>query len=454
MTETLAPLGAAHKTLTALDLVPNPHNLRADEDYGDIVELARSISSLGLLQPIVAGPTNADNQHQIIAGHRRHRAIHFAINQRWITPSFAIDVMVRDMTSEAASSLAALLENLQRQDVNIVDECLAVAKICGKHGYSRKDLAANTGKSATWISTRLKLAGLPDLALERVRTGLLRVETAMELAKLPAADRVALAESNEWEIKQKIRKNNAAKQFDAFMAALDAAGVAEKFRHVSDHKARAEHRRHCRMTDPKDVAEEVIHVRPMKTADLFYWDEHVGLSLYRHDSHFTDDGGSKTSPAPQGVEPAAWTAYRESLDARRTWVSERAALVKELRLAAVAALTDKEVLALALKYMVLAVLEVTEYSYSNLIVTEAEASAFGIDQGAALIEYDRGSDDPEYMAWAHEQATSKATMIPWLRVELCRTAFEADIPVEAAADAAMGEQPTEVPVPIKEKSPA
>jgi hypothetical protein len=350
--------------------------------------------------------------------------------------------MVRDMTSEAASSLAALLENLQRHDVNIVDECLAVAKICGKHGYSRKNLAATTGKSATWISTRLKLAVLPDVALERVRTGLLRVETAMELAKLPAADRVVLAESNEWEIKQKIRKNNAAKQFDAFMAALDAAGVAEKFRHVSDHKARAEHRRHCRMTDPKDVAEQVIHVRPMKTADLFYWDEHVGLSLYRHDSHFTDQGESKTSPAPLGVEPAAWTAYRESLEARRTWAMERVALVNELRLAAVAALTDKEVLALALKYMVLAVLEVTEYSYSNLIVTETEASAFGIDQGEALVEYDSGSDSPEYMAWAHEQATSKATMIPWLRVELCRTAFEADIPVEAAADAEKIHVPT------------
>jgi ParB/RepB/Spo0J family partition protein len=454
MTETLAPLGATHIVLKAIDLVPNPDNLRAEADYGDIDELARSISSVGLLQPLIASREEGRVKYQIIAGHRRHRAICRAIGENMLPQNFNVDVMVRDMTSEAASSLAALLENLQRHDVNIVDECLAVAKICGKHGYSRKNLATTTGKSATWISTRLKLAGLPDVALERVRTGLLRVETAMELAKLPAADRAALAESNEWEIKQKIRKNNAAKQFDAFMAALDAAGVAEKFRHVSDHKARGEHRRHCRMTDPKDVAEQVIHVRPMKTADLFYWDEHVGLSLYRHDSHFTDQGESKTSPAPLGVEPAAWTAYRESLEARRTWAMERAALVNELRLAAVAALTDKEVLALALKYMVLAVLEVTEYSYSNLIVTETEASAFGIDQGEALVEYDSGSDNPEYMAWAHEQATSKATMIPWLRVELCRTAFEADIPVEAAADAAMGEQPTEVPVPIKEKSPA
>ena len=128
-------------------------------------------------------------------------------------------------------------------------------------------------------------------------------------------------------------------------------------------------------------------------------------------------------------------------------MAERAALVKELRLAAVVALSDKEVLALALKYMVLATLEVTDYSYSNLIVTEEEASAFGIDQGEALVEYDKGSDSAEYVAWAHSQATSKETMIPLLRVELSRTAFEADLPVEAAVDAAMGEQPAEVPVP-------
>jgi ParB/RepB/Spo0J family partition protein len=454
MTKTIAPSGATHIVLKAIDLVPNPDNLRAEADYGDIDELARSISSVGLLQPLIASREEGRVKYQIIAGHRRHRAICRAIGENMLPQNFNVDVMIRDMSSEAASSLAALLENLQRHDVNIVDECLAVAKICGKHGYSRGDLAKHTGKSASWISTRIKLAALPDVALERVRAGSLRVETALELAKLPAADRIELAGSAEWDIKQRIRKNNAAKQFDAFMSALEAAGVAEKFRHVSDHKSRAEHRRHGRMTDPKNVAEEVIHVRPMKTADLFYWDEHMGLSMYRHESHFEDDGQSKTSPAPQGVEPAAWTAYRESLEARRVWAVERAALTVELRLAAVAALTDKQVLALALKYMVLAVLEVTEYSYSNLVVSEAEASAFGIDQGEALSEYDRGTDNSEYVAWAHRQATTKETMIPLLRVELVRSAFEADVPVEAAVVAAMGEQPVEVPVPTKEKRPA
>lgn len=169
-------------------IVPSPDNVR--EDVGDVTGLATSIYQNGLQQALRVQPFNEDGLYVIIAGHRRHAALGSLIEQGlWSGP---VAVMVSASTLEDHDRVAAMLvENLQRTDLNPVEEAKAFARLTKEFGYKQSELASKIGRSASYVSDRLALLKLPDVAIDLVRIGKIRLELGVALSKVGDDAKVA-----------------------------------------------------------------------------------------------------------------------------------------------------------------------------------------------------------------------------------------------------------------------
>src|SRR5262249_33647421 len=125
---------------------------RRSFDEESLNELADSIRAHGVIQPIIVQAL-PDNFYQLIAGERRWRASQRAGLVR-------IPAVVRDVASESALEIA-LIENLQRQDLNPMEEALAYEKLIAEFGFTQEELAGRVGKSRVTISNMLRLLRLP-----------------------------------------------------------------------------------------------------------------------------------------------------------------------------------------------------------------------------------------------------------------------------------------------------
>ena len=129
-----------------------------------IEELAQSIREHGLLEPIVVRRVPGQDRFEIIAGERRWRAAQRADLKE-------VMVVVKDVTPKAAFELA-LIENVQREDLNPVELAEALGRLLKEHGYTQEQLAERLGKDRTTIANSLRLMKLP----ERVRSRVIRGE--------------------------------------------------------------------------------------------------------------------------------------------------------------------------------------------------------------------------------------------------------------------------------------
>jgi ParB family chromosome partitioning protein len=137
----------------AVDMIsPNPDQPRTDIDDQGIAELADSITKVGLLQPIIVRPLGQG--YQIIAGERRWRAARQAGLER---------VPVRVLSKSETESLEiALIENLQRQDLNSIEEARGYRKLLTEYRMTQAELAEKVSKSRSAITNALRLLDLPD----------------------------------------------------------------------------------------------------------------------------------------------------------------------------------------------------------------------------------------------------------------------------------------------------
>lgn len=148
-------------TITIDKLVPHPDNVRSD--VGDVRMLAKSIKAQGILEPLlVRDHPEQDGMFQIVAGHRRLAAATEA-------ELVEVPVNVVDLDDEEVIGVM-LVENLQREDISLVDEARAFFRLV-EHGWTQKRLAEEVGVSADTVRSRLKLASLPDLWLEKFDSG-------------------------------------------------------------------------------------------------------------------------------------------------------------------------------------------------------------------------------------------------------------------------------------------
>ena len=157
---------------------------RREMDTEALEELANSIRAQGVLQPIIVRPIG--DKYEIIAGERRWRAAQLA----GLTE---IPVLIRAMPDETAIAIA-LIENIQRENLNPIEESLALQRLIEEFGMTHQQVAEAVGKSRTTITNLLRLLNLPEEIRNLLHHGQLEMGHARTLITLPVALQIKAAE--------------------------------------------------------------------------------------------------------------------------------------------------------------------------------------------------------------------------------------------------------------------
>jgi ParB family chromosome partitioning protein len=159
-------------------LAPNTQQPRVQMDDAKLAELAESIKTNGVIQPILVRRTG--NTYRIIAGERRWRAAQRA-------GLLKVPVVVRDVPEGSEKQLLelALVENIQREDLNPVDEALAYQRLADDFGLTQDQIAAAVGKDRSSVANYLRLLKLPDEVRGDLASGALSMGHARALLALP-----------------------------------------------------------------------------------------------------------------------------------------------------------------------------------------------------------------------------------------------------------------------------
>ena len=144
------------------DIEPNRDQPRRDFDEQSLSELADSIALHGLLQPIAVRP-NSDGNYTIIAGERRWRASRMAGLDK-------VPVIIKEVDEKELKELA-LIENLQREDLNAVEEALGFKSLMDTYNLTQEQVSERLGKSRSAVANTLWLLSLSDKELEALRSG-------------------------------------------------------------------------------------------------------------------------------------------------------------------------------------------------------------------------------------------------------------------------------------------
>ena len=162
----------------------NPDQPRRMFNEKELEELTASIAEKGIIQPLIVrpDPSNQDG-YQIVAGERRWRAAQRAKLHN-------IPVLIRNLTDTEVLELA-IIENIQRTDLNAVEEASGYRQLMDKFGHTQEKMAKALGKSRSHIANLLRLLNLPPEVLEYLRAG--RISAGHARALVPANDPVALA---------------------------------------------------------------------------------------------------------------------------------------------------------------------------------------------------------------------------------------------------------------------
>jgi ParB family transcriptional regulator, chromosome partitioning protein len=150
----------------------NPRNPRRFFDDGELHDLASSIRQHGIVQPIVVRPAG-EGRFEIIAGERRWRAAQLA-------GLIEIPVLVRDVDDKTALEIA-IVENVQRSDLNALEEALGYEQLIAEYGYTQNDLGEIIGKSRSHVANSLRLLKLPEQVRELLAGGSLSAGHARAL---------------------------------------------------------------------------------------------------------------------------------------------------------------------------------------------------------------------------------------------------------------------------------
>jgi len=158
-------------------------NPRRDFSDAQLDELATSIRERGLVQPLVVRPTGEPGRFEIVAGERRWRAAQRANLHE-------VPVVIRALSDQEAIEIA-IIENVQREDLNAIEEGEGYHALMQGHGYTQEDLAKVIGKSRSHLANTLRLLKLPKSVQDLVRKGELSAGHARALIGNPDAAAIA-----------------------------------------------------------------------------------------------------------------------------------------------------------------------------------------------------------------------------------------------------------------------
>ena len=168
---------SAVQTLKISEIEPNKNQPRKEFDDEALSSLAESIREHGLIQPLTVRPLE-NGRYQIVAGERRWRASRRAgISE--------VPVIVMDIDEQTTMELA-LIENLQREDLNIIEEALGYQELISKYNMTQADVSKSVGKSRSAVANTLRLLNLPEKIKQMVVEGKLSSGHARAILALPS----------------------------------------------------------------------------------------------------------------------------------------------------------------------------------------------------------------------------------------------------------------------------
>ena len=167
------------ETLPLREIEPDPGQPRKTFDDETLAELSASIAEHGLLQPIAVRPKPSGG-YLIVAGERRWRASRMA----GLTE---VPVIVKDVTDEQAMELA-LVENLQREDLDPVEEAAGIRELMARCDLTQEQAARKLGKSRSALANSLRLLSLPETVLELLKSGFITIGHAKVVLGLPTPE--------------------------------------------------------------------------------------------------------------------------------------------------------------------------------------------------------------------------------------------------------------------------
>ena len=220
---TNGPLPAGQRTVPIDRIRANPHQPRRSFDERELQDLAASIRTKGIIQPLILRPHPVeDDIYEIVAGERRWRAAQLA-------EVHELPAVVRDLDDAEVLELA-IIENVQRADLNAVEEAQGYRQLMDRFGHTQERLAEGLGKSRSHIANVLRLLTLPDVVLEHLRAG--RLTAGHARALVTAANPEALA-------KQVIDRGLSVRQTEALAREAIKPGQPPRPKEAKDADTRA-----------------------------------------------------------------------------------------------------------------------------------------------------------------------------------------------------------------------
>ncbi|MEN6390677.1 MAG: ParB/RepB/Spo0J family partition protein [Syntrophomonas sp.] len=209
-----------------------PDQPRQSFDEESLRELSESIKQHGVLQPILLRPMGGI--YQIVAGERRWRAARMAELK-------SIPAVVKEMPDAQAAEIS-LVENLQRKDLNAVEEARALQKLSEEFNYTQEQLSSRLGKSRSHIANTIRLLSLPQKVLDMVEKGMISAGHARALVGLSQAEQYRMADQiagkgiSVRDIEEKVRKSK--KSLKSDKTTIEVIEIEERIQKHLSTKAR------------------------------------------------------------------------------------------------------------------------------------------------------------------------------------------------------------------------
>jgi ParB family chromosome partitioning protein len=205
-------IDSAPHTLPLTRMQAGKYQPRTRMDEGALQELAASIRAQGLMQPILVRPIGGD-KFEIIAGERRYRAAHIAGLEE-------VPVLVRDVPDQAAAAMA-LIENIQREDLNPLEEAQGIQRLLDEFKFTHEQAAESVGRSRSAVSNLLRLLNLAAPVQTMLLAGDLDMGHARALLAVDSATQITLAN-------QVVNKGMSVRETEKLVTATNKATPAPK----------------------------------------------------------------------------------------------------------------------------------------------------------------------------------------------------------------------------------
>ncbi|TAM07605.1 MAG: ParB/RepB/Spo0J family partition protein [Paraburkholderia sp.] len=211
-------IDSAPNTLPLTKMQAGKYQPRTRMDEGALQELAASIRAQGLMQPILVRPIDTD-RYEIIAGERRFRAAHLA-------GLIEVPVLVKDVPDQAAAAMA-LIENIQREDLNPLEEAQGIQRLLDEFHFTHEQAAESVGRSRSAVSNLLRLLNLAAPVQTMLLAGDLDMGHARALLAVDSATQIQLAN-------QVVNKGMSVRETERLVSATTKAAPTVKAKVVHD----------------------------------------------------------------------------------------------------------------------------------------------------------------------------------------------------------------------------